>query len=147
MAATAYAPMSYDLLPLPAHNSSLTAWGGYFVKSIDVYEVIIHDTVPRDDLGQIVGERIQDQGAGLFVQRTLRAIHIMVITNRDGFRTIVTVNIQAARDAVLFHEQRPDQAWEAPNGQRLHVQTAGSVRVPSHSGDRAQQNPIDLRGP
>ncbi len=92
MAATGYAPQGCALLPLPAHNPSFTALGGYFVKSIDIYEVLINDTITRDDIGQIAWERKRDDSTGRFVQRTLRAIHTMVITNRDGFRTFTSTH-------------------------------------------------------
>ncbi len=113
MAATTFDSMGYDLLPLTAHDSSLAALGEYLIKSIDNYEVTIHDTIFRAAIGQIAGEQVQDHGTGQFVQRTLRAIHTMVITDRDGFRTFATPNIPAARDAILVHKQRPDLAREA----------------------------------
>ncbi len=103
--------MGYDLLPLLGHNSSLAALAGYFIKCIDVYEVILQRTILKDDIGQVAGEHIQEPGTGRFVRRTLRAIHTMVIINRAGFHTMVTANIQAARDAILLHEQRPDLTW------------------------------------
>ncbi len=82
--------------------TSLNALGGYFIRSIDVYEVIINDVISRDEIGQFAGERIRDNGISPFVQRELRATHTMVITNRDGYRNFVMANITAAEEAVLF---------------------------------------------
>ncbi len=110
---------TYALLPTTAAATSLTALGGYCSRQIDVCQVILCDLIAREEVGQMAGERIRDTGTSPFVTRELRAIHAMVITNRDRYRTFVTAHITAAKDAVLCHEQGPDLAWELPEVVRL----------------------------
>ncbi len=49
---------TYALLLTAAMASSLNALGGYFICQIDFYDVILSDTIGRDEIGSVAGERI-----------------------------------------------------------------------------------------
>ncbi len=73
----------------------------------------------QEEIGNIAGERIIDNGHSPWVGRGLHGLHTIVIVYRNGTQTYITSNMTAATEAVRFHDSRPDLAWEHPEAVRL----------------------------
>ncbi len=55
------------VLPDATMRTPHSAFEGAYIERIDVYEVILSDTIPREDIGRMAGERIIDNGVSPWV--------------------------------------------------------------------------------
>ncbi len=80
-----------------------------------MYEIILSETIPREEIGRIAGERISDYGVSPWVGRELCGLHTVAIHYRDGSTSYVTANMEAATQAMRFLTARPYLSWEHPD--------------------------------
>ncbi len=60
---------------------------GSFIRTIDVYQSIMHDKIPREEIENIARARISDNGVSPWVGRQYHCLHTVVLTHDNGHET------------------------------------------------------------
>ena len=87
---------------------------GAYISHISVYEVILSETGPREEIGRIAGERISDNGVSPWVGRELCGLHTVTVHYRNGITSLLTANMDVAAQFTRFLTARPDLGLGAP---------------------------------
>ncbi len=73
-----------------------------------MYETILSEVIPREEIGRIAGERISGNGVSPLVGRELCCLHTVAIHYRNGSTLYLTANLADTNRAMRFLAARPD---------------------------------------